>query len=70
VEINEKQNNIVLLIRENPAVTTRQLAEKIGAADYIVQNNLKILKDKGVITREGSKKKGKWIMKKATIYKN
>ena len=70
VEISDKQKCIVLLIKENPTITTSQLAERMGATADIIENNLRILKGKGVIEREGSKKSGKWILKKITHSKS
>ncbi len=64
VGINEVQTKILALIRENPSVTIPELAEKVGIVNRSVERNLKFLKDNGIIEREGTKKKGKWLVKK------
>jgi len=56
---------MITLIQENPMITIKQLAEKIGLTNRSIENNLQLLKKNGIIEREGAKKKGKWIIKKA-----
>jgi len=65
VGINEIQTKIISLIMENPSITIPVLAEKVGIANRTVERNLKFLKDNGIIEREGAKRRGKWIVKKA-----
>jgi predicted HTH transcriptional regulator len=48
----------------NSLITIPGLAEKVGIAHRSVERHLKFLKDKGIIEREGAKKKGQWIVKK------
>ena len=66
MEITDKQKRIVLLIKEKPVITNSQLTKRVGVTDYIIENNLRVLKGKGVIVRKGLKKSGKWILKKVT----
>jgi predicted HTH transcriptional regulator len=56
---------MLVLIQENSMITIKQLAEKVGLTERSIENNLQSLKKNGIIEREGAKKKGKWIMKRA-----
>jgi len=58
--LNETQQKIVVLIKENPYVKAQEMALKMNLTIRIVQHNIKILKDKGIINRIGSKKTGYW----------
>ena len=62
--IIEVQTRLIVVIRENPVVTVSELAEKVGIAYRTVERNSKFLKDNGIIEREGTKNKGKWLVKK------
>jgi ATP-dependent DNA helicase RecG len=64
IELTETQRKILVLIEENPTITIKQLAERIGIANRNVESNLKNLKRKGIVERVGARKKGKWIVKK------
>ncbi len=64
-ETREKtREKIILLIRENPKITTKELAEKTGLTAKGVEWNLKSLKDEKKLRRVGGRKEGYWeIMK-------
>ena len=48
------------LIRENPPITTKALAEKTGLTAKGVEWNLKSLKDEKKLRRVGGRKEGNW----------
>ena len=57
----QKTANIILaLIRNNPAITVAEVVEESGKSRTTVQNNIKLLKQKGVIRRIGANKGGQW----------
>ena len=60
--INDKQ--LLLLLRSNPSSTAADIAEQIGISQRAVEKQIKKLKDLGVITREGSRKNGLWVINK------
>lgn len=59
------QEQIVLLMKNNPSITAEQIANEIKeiTADG-VRYNIRNLKVHGVIKREGSTKSGKWVVVK------
>lgn len=60
---NELTNNRTIILKEirnNPNVTTVQLANILCISETAVENNLKYLKDNGYIKRNGSNKTGYW----------
>lgn len=59
-ELNNTQKEIVSLIKEDMFITQEQIADKMKINRVNIAKNIKVLKDKGFITREGSNKKGNW----------
>ena len=57
---SEKVVKVLDLIKENPAITRKELSDKLGINPSAVQKHIDKLKKEGVIIREGSDKKGGW----------
>jgi len=51
---------IIELIRENPSITTPEIAEKTSLTVKGIEWNLKNLKEEGVLKRIGPDKGGYW----------
>lgn len=51
---------ILLLIRENPSMTTEELADACGLTADGIFYQIKKLKQRGILTREGGRKEGRW----------
>ena len=51
---------IIEEIRNNPSITSEQLSIIIGISETAIENNIRILKEKKIIERIGSKKTGYW----------
>lgn len=60
--INDKQ--LLLLLNSNPALTASEAAERIGMSQRGVEKLMKRLKDIGIVSRQGSRKNGLWIINK------
>ena len=58
--INDKR--LLLLLNSNPTVTAAETAERIGMTQRGAEKLMKRLKDAGVISREGSRKNGTWVI--------
>lgn len=54
------REKIISLIKENPKITTQELAERTGLSPKGVEWNLKKLKDEYVLKRVGGRKEGHW----------
>ncbi len=59
-ELNNTQLEILSSINDDKFVTQEQLANKIKINRVNIAKNIKILKDKGYIVRNGSNKNGEW----------
>lgn len=59
----ERRQTILDLIAENPAITQSQLMEKLDLSRKQVQINIKRLQEEGALAREGSNRKGYWVLK-------
>jgi ATP-dependent DNA helicase RecG len=66
IRINKTQQQIIRLMGKNPKITAREIAEKINIYIRNIENNIKVLKELGLIERIGSKKTGYWKI----IYNN
>ncbi len=56
----EKVVRLLELIAQKPTITRKELSEALQINPSAVQKHIEKLKDEGVITREGSDKKGFW----------
>ncbi|HBB15998.1 MAG TPA: hypothetical protein DCZ97_03005 [Syntrophus sp. (in: bacteria)] len=53
---------ILLLLREDPSITQKKMASRVGLTPDGVKFNINKLKEKGIIRREGPTKKGRWVI--------
>ena len=60
--INDK--SLLLLLNSNPSSTVADAAEQLGMTQRGAEKLMKRLKEAGVISREGSRKNGIWIINK------
>lgn len=63
IALSETEEKILALITENPTITSQRIAEQCNISRKTVTRVCKLLKEKGIIVREG-KTRGKWIVKK------
>ena len=59
-KVNQSQQRIIGLMRDNPNVTTKQLAMQTGLSLPAVKKNVKALKGKRLVERIGALKNGYW----------
>lgn len=59
----KSREKIRCLLRDNPQMTTKQLADSLGISDKAVEKHLSKLKADGLLMREGPDKGGKWVVK-------
>ena len=60
--INEKR--LLLMLHDNPSLTATDMADRLGISQRAVEKQIKKLKDMGVISRQGSRKNGLWVINK------
>ena len=58
--MNDTQKKIIKLLSEDKELSAVKIAEKIGIASRNVENNIKKLKEYGILIRHGSPKEGYW----------
>ncbi len=58
--INDKK--LLLLLHSNPSLTGLEIAKRIGISQRGVEKQMKRLKELGVISRQGGKKNGLWVI--------
>ena len=69
-ELSEKQKVIIEMIIADPFLSAKAISEKIsektsekiGVTARTIENDLAQLKKLGILTREGGRKEGKWII--------
>ncbi len=54
---------IIKVIKDNPALSQSQIAEMLGEKHDTIKYHMRKMRLSGVIEREGSSQKGKWIIK-------
>ena len=59
-DLNDTQQKIIKLLSEDRQLSAVKLAEKIGVASRNIENNIKKLKEYGILIRHGSPKNGYW----------
>lgn len=59
-QLNETQDKIIALIKNNPNITQKEMAKILDISREKVKYHIAILKENNVIIREGSTKKGIW----------
>lgn len=60
IRLNDTQIKILENLTENKYLSAVKLAEMIGISKRNIENNIKKLKDSGVLIRHGSPKYGHW----------
>ena len=73
-ELTERQRVIIEMISTNPFLSAKTISEKISekasekngekftVSDRTIENDLAQLKKKGILAREGGRKKGQWVI--------
>lgn len=61
-KLSTTEQEILRIINNDPSATTRNIAENLGVFKSTITRNIAKLKDKGILKRIGSTKKGQWII--------
>ena len=61
--LDEKSLQILSLLSEDPAYTSSVISEKLGISRKTVSQRLKKMKERGIVERIGSDRKGYWNIK-------
>ena len=61
-KVTDIENRILDILKEKPYVTYDELANEVGVSRKTISQKIKMLKEKGIITRDDSAKKGYWTV--------
>ncbi|MBO5008855.1 MAG: putative DNA binding domain-containing protein [Clostridia bacterium] len=62
-KVTDRELSVLNLIKNNPKITTTSMAAELGKSRKTISEIIKSLKDRGIIKREGSDRKGSWSIK-------
>ena len=62
IKISEKQQKIILMLKENSYCTIKEISDKLDVNHSTVERNIKKLRENGIVERVGARKDGKWIV--------
>ena len=62
VVLTPRQEKLISIMRVNDRETTEEMKEKLGVSIATINRDITALKEKGVLTREGGDKGGRWII--------
>ena len=68
--IGKEESVILNIMRNNPSVTAMLIAQELKLSLRSIQRYMTSLREKGLIRREGSTKRGRWIVVELTNYPN
>ena len=63
VSLTPKQQRLLDCVRANPRMTYPQLSKETKIGERTVYEYMRFLQDEGIVLRDGSSKKGMWIVK-------
>lgn len=62
IELTDKQQKIIEIITQDPTITATQMSVILSVVKRTVERELSTLRQKGIISREGSARNGRWIV--------
>lgn len=63
-KLGKSERLILEAVSDNPEITISELSERIGIGTTAIENNIKKLKEKGLLERKGGRKEGQWKVNK------
>ncbi|MFV0504529.1 MAG: ATP-binding protein [Lachnospirales bacterium] len=55
-------NRIIIVIKDTPEISQLKIANSLGETLTTVKYHMKRMREKGIITREGTSQKGRWVI--------
>jgi predicted HTH transcriptional regulator len=63
-KVSDRQGLILLLIKTNELITIQEMTQKVKVSEKTIKRELATLQEKGILTREGGRKDGRWVILK------
>ena len=67
IVLNECDKKILSWMEENSNITVHEISRQIGVGVTTVTKHIRVLREKGIIKRIGSKKNGQWVIEEETL---
>ena len=67
IVLNECDKKILSRMKENSNITVHEISGQIGVGVTTVTKHIRVLREKGIIKRIGSKKNGQWVIEEETL---
>ena len=61
-KLTERQQKILNLIKESPAITGKQMSETLSVSQRTIERDLSALQKKGILKHEGKDNDGVWVL--------
>lgn len=61
-KFTERQRKILILIKESPTITGRQMSEILSVSQRTIERDLSALQKSGILKREGNDNGGVWVV--------
>ena len=61
-KVSDRQGLILLLIKTNELITIQEMTQKVKVSEKTIKRELATLQEKGILTREGGRKDGRWVI--------
>lgn len=62
IKLTERQQKILILIKELPSITAKQMSETLSVTTRTIERDLSVMKKAGFLKRKGNDNNGKWII--------
>ena len=62
LQLSDRQLKTLVLIAEDSTLTSQKISQKTGVTQRTIQMDLADMQAKGILTREGGRKNGRWVI--------
>jgi len=62
-ELSERQSRVLSEMQQNSSITIPELSSRMGVTERTIKRDIDLLQKRGLLTREGGRKEGRWQVK-------
>ena len=63
-ELTERQQIILEFMQADGTITISEMSQKTNVAERTIKRDIESLTEKGILSREGGRKEGRWVIRK------
>lgn len=67
IKLLERQRKILGFIKGSPTITAKQMSEMLSVSQRTIERDISIMKEKGILRREGKDNDGVWVIVDAAL---